>query len=29
MTLDPKYMESSWWTLKRANEQNLLVMIKE
>ena len=25
MTLDPKYMESSWWTLKRANEQNLLV----
>ena len=25
MTLDPKYMEASWWTLKRANEQNLLV----
>ena len=25
MTLDPKYMESSWWTLKRANEENLLV----
>ena len=25
MTLDPKYMESAWWTLKRANEQNLLV----
>ena len=25
MTLDPKYMESSWWTLKRANEQDLLV----
>ena len=25
MTLDPKYMESSWWMLKRANEQNLLL----
>ena len=25
MTLDPKYMESAWWTLKRANEKNLLV----
>ena len=25
MTLDPKYMESSWWTLKRAHEQDLLV----
>lgn len=25
MTLDPKYMESSWWTLKKANEKNLLV----
>ena len=25
MTLDPKYMESSWWMLKRANEQDLLV----
>jgi len=25
MTLDPKYMESSWWTLKRAKEQDLLV----
>ena len=25
MTLDPMYMESSWWTLKRANEQDLLV----
>ena len=25
MTLDPKYMESSWWTLKRANEQDLLI----
>ncbi|MCQ2972577.1 MAG: isoleucine--tRNA ligase, partial [archaeon] len=25
MTLDPKYMESSWWTLKRANEKDLLV----
>ena len=24
MTLDPKYMESAWWTLKRANEKNLL-----
>lgn len=25
MTLDPKYMESSWWTLKKANEKNLLI----
>ena len=25
MTLDPKYMESSWWTLKKANEKDLLV----
>ena len=25
MTLDPKYMESSWWMLKRANEQDLLL----
>lgn len=25
MTLDPQYMESAWWTLKRANEQNLLI----
>ena len=25
MTLDPKYMESSWWTLKRAHEKDLLV----
>lgn len=25
MTLDPKYMESAWWTLKRANEKDLLV----
>ena len=24
MTLDPKYMESAWWTLKKANEKNLL-----
>ena len=24
MTLDPKYMESAWWTLKRANEKDLL-----
>ena len=24
MTLDPKYMESSWWMLKRTNEQDLL-----
>ena len=25
MTLDPQYMESAWWTLKKANEQNLLI----
>ena len=25
MTLDPKYMESAWWTLKKANEKDLLV----
>lgn len=25
MTLDPKYMESCWWTIKRANEKNLLI----
>ena len=24
MTLDPKYMESSWWTLKRAFQKDLL-----
>ncbi|MGI6447895.1 MAG: isoleucine--tRNA ligase [Methanobrevibacter boviskoreani] len=24
MTLDPNYMQSAWWTLKRAEEQNLL-----
>ncbi|WP_042707186.1 isoleucine--tRNA ligase [Methanobrevibacter wolinii] len=28
MTLDPNYMESAWWTLKRANEQNLLTRDK-
>ena len=26
MTLDPQYMESAWWTLKKANEQNLLII---
>lgn len=25
MTLDPKYMESSWWTLKKAHEKDLLI----
>ena len=25
MTLDPQYMESSWWTIKRAHEKDLLV----
>lgn len=25
MTLDPKYMESAWWTLKKANDKGLLV----
>lgn len=25
VTLDTKYMESCWWTLKRANEKNLLI----
>ncbi|MBX7076340.1 MAG: isoleucine--tRNA ligase [Methanobacteriaceae archaeon] len=24
MTLDPKYMESAWWTLKKAHEKDLL-----
>ena len=24
MTLDPKYMESAWWTLKKTHERNLL-----
>ncbi len=24
MTLDPKYMESAWWTLKKTHEKNLL-----
>ncbi len=24
MTLDPNYMQSAWWTLKRAQEKNLL-----
>jgi len=28
MTLDPKYMESSWWTLKRAHDKNLLTQDK-
>ena len=25
MTLDPKFMESTWWTLKKANEKDLLI----
>ena len=25
VTFDPKYMESCWWTLKKANEKDLLV----
>lgn len=25
ITLDPKYMESCWWTLKRAHEKDLLI----
>ncbi len=28
ITLDPKYMESCWWTLKRANEKELLLKDK-
>lgn len=28
VTFDTKYMESCWWTLKRANEKNLLVKDK-
>ncbi|MDR2624648.1 MAG: isoleucine--tRNA ligase, partial [Methanobrevibacter sp.] len=25
ITIDPKYIESAWWTLKKANEKNLLI----
>ncbi|MDR2830311.1 MAG: isoleucine--tRNA ligase [Methanobrevibacter sp.] len=25
ITIDPKYIESTWWTLKKANEKNLLI----
>lgn len=28
MTLDPNYMQSAWWTLKRAHEQDLLTKDK-
>lgn len=28
VTFDTKYMESCWWTLKRANEKNLLIKDK-
>ena len=28
MTLDPKYMESAWWTLKKSHEKNLLTKDK-
>ena len=28
MTLDPNYMQSAWWTLKRAQEKNLLTKDK-
>ena len=29
ITLDPKYMESCWWTLKKAHEKNLLLKDKK
>ncbi|MDL2246564.1 isoleucine--tRNA ligase [Methanobrevibacter sp. OttesenSCG-928-K11] len=25
MTLDPKYMESAWWTMQKSHEKNLLI----
>lgn len=28
ITFDPKYMESCWWTLKKANEKDLLIKDK-
>jgi len=28
ITFDPKYMEACWWTLKKANEKNLLLKDK-
>ena len=28
ITMDPKYMESCWWTLKKAHEKNLLLKDK-
>lgn len=28
VTFDPKYMESCWWTLKKAHEKNLLIKDK-
>jgi isoleucyl-tRNA synthetase len=28
ITFDPKYMESCWWTLKKAHEKNLLIKDK-